>query len=687
MTNELQQTPDKGIIEFSVSNNSVTHLGRNLYSTTPPALAELVANSYDAYATQVDITIHNGKDGGCVIIADNGKGMAINDIKSRYALIGKKKVVEDPIDDIPERKPMGKKGIGKLAAFSIGENYTVYTKTINDNSWKKFTLRYNAMIDKNDDKYPVEFTSVKILPDNLTQFRDYSHGFIVTIEGLRRKAISKTYENIKSQLSRRFYVASEASKFNLRMNGEIICLSANDYYKDLEYVVYFGTEENEINAIFPTDGIVKEKYSMKKDIIAYIEENDITGWIGSVSKPSQLKKVGDDYTNIIVYINNKIADEDILKNRGDSRLANQYIVGEIQANFFDNEDFDPITSSRQGLDDSVEEVNSFIENIEAIKNHVVKRWDEIRKENAVQSLPERIRANESYMNWLSGLTKEQKIINNKLLSLLAPKLDDETDLDHESVESMVTSIANVINNVQIAEIEVSLEKETEEQKVYDLLATLMNNIARSENIKHAELIRSRLYAIDKLQELMDNPKASEKMFENHLADNPWLINAYWNIDKNTSGPEKNLITQQYYKTIQPNDTWRRNFLDILITVAEEEFPVIVELKKNNPIDHAYVEYSDIYNQIKQYRKAIMQNTPELKNIEANEIKAYFVVSENTGIQGVGNKIELTSEEVKMLEQQRIYILKYNEIIKKTRRLYREHLEILQEQQILPNFSS
>ena len=63
MTNELQQTPDKGIIEFSVSNNSVTHLGRNLYSTTPPALAELVANSYDAYATQVDITIHNGKDG------------------------------------------------------------------------------------------------------------------------------------------------------------------------------------------------------------------------------------------------------------------------------------------------------------------------------------------------------------------------------------------------------------------------------------------------------------------------------------------------------------------------------------------------------------------------------------------------------------------------------------------------
>ena len=28
-------------IKFSIANNAVTHLGRNLYSTTPPALAEL----------------------------------------------------------------------------------------------------------------------------------------------------------------------------------------------------------------------------------------------------------------------------------------------------------------------------------------------------------------------------------------------------------------------------------------------------------------------------------------------------------------------------------------------------------------------------------------------------------------------------------------------------------------------
>lgn len=677
----------EGTIDFSVSNNSVTHLGRNLYSTTPPALAELVANSYDAYAKQVDIIINNDKDNGYIVIADNGKGMCIEDVKDRYALIGRRKISDDPFEGMPERKPMGKKGIGKLSAFSIGEKYTVYTRTIDEPSWKVFSLQYEDMVDRNEEKYTVDYYLVNDLPTPISSFNNYSHGFIVVIENLRRKAISKTYENIQSQLSRRFYITSDVDEFILKINGENLPLSANDYYNDLQFLVYFGYEESEINEIFQNKAIRKEKYNKNSDTLHFITQNNIKGWIGSVSKPSQLKKSGNDYTNIVVYINNKIADENILENRGDSRLANQYIVGEVQADYFDTDDFDPITSSRQGLDDSIEEVDEFIDKVEMIKNHVVSRWDEIRKENAVASLPERIRSNESYKLWLDTLSKDQQKINNQLLSLLTPKLDDDQAEDIEKdIESMVTSIANVINNVQIEEIEKALDEDLETEKLYELMHSLMNNISKSENIKHAELIRSRLFAIEKLQELMEDKKTSEKMFEEHLADNPWLINPYWNIDKNLSTDEKELTVQQYYRAIQPDDTWRRNFLDILITVAEEQYPIIVELKKNNAVDHAYVEYEDISRQIKLYRRAIIQNTPDLKEIDPKEIKAYFIISENTGMTGSGNKIEINSDEKNILEQQRIYLLKYNEIIQKTKRMYKEHIELLRDQEILPNFS-
>lgn len=71
-------------LKFSIANNAVTHLGRNLYSTTPPALAELVANSYDAYATIVDITLSDDS----ISIVDNGKGLSLKELESKYAIIG-----------------------------------------------------------------------------------------------------------------------------------------------------------------------------------------------------------------------------------------------------------------------------------------------------------------------------------------------------------------------------------------------------------------------------------------------------------------------------------------------------------------------------------------------------------------------------------------------------------------------
>lgn len=95
-------------LKFSIANNAVTHLGRNLYSTTPPALAELVANSYDAYATEVHINLSNE----AISIIDNGKGLNLEEFESKYAIIGSTKQKEDPFKTIPERKPMGKKGLG-----------------------------------------------------------------------------------------------------------------------------------------------------------------------------------------------------------------------------------------------------------------------------------------------------------------------------------------------------------------------------------------------------------------------------------------------------------------------------------------------------------------------------------------------------------------------------------------------
>lgn len=237
-------------IDFTVTNNAVTHLGRNLYKTTPPALAEIVANSYDAYATNVQIQLNQNQ----IIVADNGIGMNLESIKTKYAPIGRPKDPESPRTGQPKRSPMGKKGIGKLAAFSLGNSYTIYTKSIEMQDWGKVTLDYEEM--RICDPYKRPFERIDRLPADIlkltNEFKDFDSGFIVVVNELRRKNVASTKKNLRIQLSRRFYIRSSTDNFDISLDEKPLDLSTNAYYDKLEYLVYVGYSKQEIQNIFGT---------------------------------------------------------------------------------------------------------------------------------------------------------------------------------------------------------------------------------------------------------------------------------------------------------------------------------------------------------------------------------------------------------------------------------------------------
>lgn len=670
-----------GIIKFTIANNSITHLGRNLYSTTPPALAELVANAYDAYATNVDISITDDH----IIVADNGKGLDLQELQEKYAIIGKVKKEEKPICGLSHRAPMGKKGIGKLAAFSLGQKYTVYCKSQESENWCTFSLDYRELKGKDDNTFPALYEMIEQLPANLDAYNELDCGFIVKVGDLRRKSISTTFKNIRAQLSRRFYLKSGETDFTVNMNEKQIDLSVNEYYENLEYLLHFGYEDDEITEVFDTKKIRLEKYENNFEIVDYLQKHEIKGWIGSVEKPKHLKSDGNNYGSIVVYMNGKIADENILKNRGDARIANQYIVGEIQANFFDSLE-DPITSSRQGLDDSVDEVQEYIEIIAALRSYVIDQWSGIREEIIIEKLPLSIKNNENYRTWLSALSPSQQRINNKMITMLTQTLDEGDPKNENALSAIVSSIANVVNNVEISELENALrENDNDQSKQMALMHKLMDSVSKVEAIKITDLIHARLRAIDELEKLMDNPGAAESLFRDHLADNPWLLNPYWNTDMNKKLNDRDIeiITEKYYKYVREDNTVRRNFIDILVSVAEEKYPIIVELKKNNPKDHAKVKYVDIYSQINHYRQAIKQSVDEFESIDDNNIPVWFILSEDSGIEGSGNKIELSLKEIELLEAQNIKLVKYNKLLNNARRMYCEYREVVEAQKIVP----
>ena len=664
-------------ISFSTANNAVTHLGRNLYSTTPPALAELVANSYDAYATKVDIQIEKSY----IIIADNGKGMSVDELRNKYCRIGNPKQSEAVFNNLPERKPMGKKGIGKLAAFSIGNKYEVFTKAKDKPKWINFKLDYNEML--RNDPYDAEIRLLDELPGEYDNYMNFDSGFIIKIFELRRSFISATESNLRSQLSKRFYLTSD--DFSLTIDNKKIELSKNSYYNDLQLVLYFGYEEDEIRAIFSNTNIRIEEFVVSgTEISSYIRDKRIKGWIGSVAKPKDLSKDGNG-AFVITYINNKIADENIFKNKLDARIASQYIVGEIQADFLDA-DNDPITSSRQGLDESNDDVKKFIDNMDKIRKKFISIWDDFRVKDAVNTLPERIKNNDSYKKWLDRLTDDEKKINNKLLNLFSATLNDDSEIYSKEVDSMITSIANVVNNIGIDEIDKEINKASgDAESVFRLMSKFMQKIAKAEQIQTADIINYRLKAIDRLEELMDDPASAESVFQEHLYDNPWLINPYWNTNNDINFDR---IKEKYIK-IRDNDADKEKYgrVDILIKVQEERYPIIIELKKNNPKDHAIVTYLSVYEQTRKYKKGLKQSLtePNKNDIRFEDIKAICIISEFVGTDG-SLKIRIDEDEFKKLRDDNIHVYTYAQLLENAKNMYKEFMNVIKKQKIIPNLS-
>jgi hypothetical protein len=123
-----------------ISRLTVDKLGVKLYDKISAVLAELVANAYDADATEVTIcapmdtylaTKSEKKTtdlGFEIIVKDNGHGMTPDEINAFYLLVGAERR-NDPRRGGHSRKfkrrVMGRKGVGKLAPFGVCERIEI----------------------------------------------------------------------------------------------------------------------------------------------------------------------------------------------------------------------------------------------------------------------------------------------------------------------------------------------------------------------------------------------------------------------------------------------------------------------------------------------------------------------------------------------------------------------------------
>ncbi|GAB16206.1 putative two-component histidine kinase [Arthrobacter globiformis NBRC 12137] len=105
-------------------------LGSELISSEDVALVELVKNAYDADATQVTIRFNGPlKSGtGSIEVWDNGHGMTADTVRKVWLDIATPYRKEVITSESGNRRVLGEKGIGRLAASRIAEHSVITTR-------------------------------------------------------------------------------------------------------------------------------------------------------------------------------------------------------------------------------------------------------------------------------------------------------------------------------------------------------------------------------------------------------------------------------------------------------------------------------------------------------------------------------------------------------------------------------
>lgn len=203
-------------LKFKVSAELKNILGRDLITSPNIAVLELVKNSYDAHATKVEISF--GED--LLVIADNGKGMSLEDLKNKWLFVAYSAKSDGTEDESYRgrinRHFAGAKGIGRLSCDRLARFLKLETKSAEGESeilkvdWKAF-----------EDNQQKEFDEVTVQHERVKDAPQFpvgrGTGTIMTFSGLRTQWNREAIISLKKSLEKMINPFSEVDDFEIEL--------------------------------------------------------------------------------------------------------------------------------------------------------------------------------------------------------------------------------------------------------------------------------------------------------------------------------------------------------------------------------------------------------------------------------------------------------------------------------------
>lgn len=568
-------------LEMTISLNALEHLGMNLYSNVPSVLSEIVANAWDADAEKVEINLD--KNSGSIMIDDDGIGMSRDEVVDRFLNVGFKRRTQLGPTTPKGRSPMGRKGIGKLSAFSVARFVEVYTGSKGEHT--AFRMDREAIREQIESG-----TRNLYAPEELTDWlENHSAGTRIVLSELSTNLTGMTDASLRRRVSRRFSIIGPQNGFQVFVNDKEITPEDRGYQKFLEYV---WTYDDQGSILTGATNLEKAAFDRTVEVTAGLEDTglSLSGWIGTVASPGQLKdEEGDNLNRIAVFMRGKLAQEDVLDDFGMKEIFADYLVGELHCNALDSDDAqDMATSSRQTLKEDDKRFQTLRKVVLAELRHIAGQWSDLRREGGVKLA----RSVPAVSDWLDSLQGDTKKRAQKWVGRLN---EIRTDRDTDRKELLKASILAFESYRQREQLDRLNDLSAES---VEALLPIFRDIDNLELSYYGQIVNLRLGVVKKLQQMLTED-VKERVIQEHVFDHLWLIDPSWERAKGTEHLETKIGGFLGEDTSKLSREERSGRIDIAYRTTSGSH-VIIELKRasvSTPIDR-------LAAQVRKYRSGV-----------------------------------------------------------------------------------
>jgi len=396
------------ILKMSFDPHTIEHLGVKMYSNIPNAIAELVANSYDAEAENVQIELFDDGQEKSIRIVDDGVGMDFEDVNNKFLRIGRKRRIENESSLSPngKRKVTGKKGLGKLAFFGIGDTIDIITQKNGEKI--SFTLDWNEIINTNQPDYKPKF--------QILECDEEAHGTVIILRNLLNKS-EFDKEGLAISLSKLFNLFDYTFNVTITLNDDEP-LKIDDKLKYKDIVPQFRWDFPEFS------NRIDDDYEGKKKI---------NGVIISTEKPLKPGLRG-----ITLFANGRLVNAPEFFGVSESSHGFSYFTGWLTIDFVDEWEKDVISTDRQSLNWDLPETERLRWFLKKIMSELERDWRKRRNDKKKEEVKQRTQVDLS--SWYGKLPHDVQVSVEPIVS--AVMYDSELSTDKQT--NIVTSLHSLI---------------------------------------------------------------------------------------------------------------------------------------------------------------------------------------------------------------------------------------------------